>query len=239
MNTKKEALVSYLRNLIRQQNLTEGDRLLSESALARDLGVSRGTVREATRRLIDEGILYRVNGSGVFVGSGESFKQTHYHYLSSHAERAAQVGKQIHRKVLTLELIEQCSQRVSYKLEIAPASPVFHIRRLISFDEQPVTLENFYMPARLFPDLSPTALEQSKYEYVESRTGQRVAESRLTLEPILVSDEETTRLLGLEKLQPVLCQTEVGKLADGVAFEFNTSITNPKYLKITQIARRH
>ena len=239
MNTKKETLVSYLRNLIRQQNLTEGDRLMSENALARDFGVSRGTVREATRQLLDEGLLYRVNGSGVFVGSGESFKQTHYHYLSTHAERAADVGKEVHRRVLSLERIEQCSQRVSLQLEIAPASPVFHVRRLILFDTQPVTLENFYMPARLFPDLSREVLEQSKYAYVESRTGRRVTESRLTLEPILVPDEETRQLLGLEKLQPVLCQTEVGKLADGVAFEFNTSITNPRYMKITQIARRH
>ncbi len=52
-----------------------GSLVASERALCRKYQASRTTVRNAIGRLVDEGILYRVPGSGTFVGSGRSRQQ--------------------------------------------------------------------------------------------------------------------------------------------------------------------
>ena len=44
-----------------------GERLLSEPALAKQLNVSRATLREAMRTFETQGLIYRHQGSGTFV----------------------------------------------------------------------------------------------------------------------------------------------------------------------------
>src|SRR5438093_12483858 len=50
--------------------LPAGSRLLSEPALATELGVSRATLREALRAMESEGLLRRKWGSRTFVADG-------------------------------------------------------------------------------------------------------------------------------------------------------------------------
>lgn len=61
----QEALKGY----IAQEGLTPGDPLPAEAELARQLGVSRNSVREAVKSLETVGILETRRGTGVFVGS--------------------------------------------------------------------------------------------------------------------------------------------------------------------------
>lgn len=56
-----------LRDYIRENELSPGDRLPSEADLAAQLGVSRLTVREATRSLQTLGVIHAQRGSGLFV----------------------------------------------------------------------------------------------------------------------------------------------------------------------------
>ncbi len=56
-----------LRSSILDGRRTAGERLPSEPDLARELGVSRSTLRDALRALEDEGLVRRVHGSGTYV----------------------------------------------------------------------------------------------------------------------------------------------------------------------------
>lgn len=56
-----------LRKKIASGGLKEGDLLPSEQALAKEYGVSQGTVRKAVLDLTQKGILYRKQGKGTFV----------------------------------------------------------------------------------------------------------------------------------------------------------------------------
>lgn len=56
-----------LRHAISAGELTAGDRLPSERALAEQHGVARNTAREAVRILADEGLVTAIHGKGVFV----------------------------------------------------------------------------------------------------------------------------------------------------------------------------
>jgi GntR family transcriptional repressor for pyruvate dehydrogenase complex len=58
-----------IRDLVFRGQLKPGDRLMPERELARALGVSRPTVREAIRRLVTMGLLEQQQGAGTFVRS--------------------------------------------------------------------------------------------------------------------------------------------------------------------------
>jgi GntR family transcriptional regulator len=60
--------------LIGDQALEAGDRLESESALADRFGVSRSTIREALKRLEQEGVLTAIQGHGRFISSVGSLR---------------------------------------------------------------------------------------------------------------------------------------------------------------------
>ena len=65
-------LKEYIRTWIESNRLQPGDKIPTERELSRLLGVSRLTVRQAIAELVEEGILYRVQGSGTYVAEAEA-----------------------------------------------------------------------------------------------------------------------------------------------------------------------
>jgi len=63
-------VATRLRQEVRQGVYHTGQRLPAEVDLARQLGVSRGTVRQALTALLNEGLLNTIPGRGTFVGNG-------------------------------------------------------------------------------------------------------------------------------------------------------------------------
>ena len=65
-------LASVLRSAIEQGIYVAGQPIPSERELTKNHGLSRTTVRRAIQLLVDEGILYRLPGSGTYVGRPQS-----------------------------------------------------------------------------------------------------------------------------------------------------------------------
>ncbi|OGV63780.1 MAG: hypothetical protein A3K19_05040 [Lentisphaerae bacterium RIFOXYB12_FULL_65_16] len=74
--TKHGALARRFRQRIRSGALKPDQALPSEPKIARDLGVSRNTIRQAMRDLEHEGLIYRVQGKGTFVRARGSVRRT-------------------------------------------------------------------------------------------------------------------------------------------------------------------
>jgi GntR family transcriptional regulator, arabinose operon transcriptional repressor len=76
-STKRTPLYSQVRDYVLDQIRTgkwrEGRRLPSENQLCKQFDVSRITIRSAMAKLVEEGIVYRVQGRGTYIGkySGE------------------------------------------------------------------------------------------------------------------------------------------------------------------------
>jgi GntR family transcriptional repressor for pyruvate dehydrogenase complex len=62
-----EVVVERLQKLVIDGQLKEGDRLPSESDLARQFGVSRTAIREAIKSLVEQGVVVVRPGSGTYV----------------------------------------------------------------------------------------------------------------------------------------------------------------------------
>jgi len=65
-----ELVIAHVRGLIEQGTLRPGDRLASERELARQIGVSRPSVRAGLRSLAAMGILRTRRGAGTFISDG-------------------------------------------------------------------------------------------------------------------------------------------------------------------------
>lgn len=70
--TTAEEVVSRLRDMIHQGKLKPGDRLPAERVLAKNLGVSRPTLRAGIRTLSAVGVLKSRQGAGTFVAEADA-----------------------------------------------------------------------------------------------------------------------------------------------------------------------
>ena len=68
-------LKDFIKNSIESGELAPGKKIFSENELAARFSISRHTVRQAVGEMVNEGLLYRTQGSGTFVSSGKSAKK--------------------------------------------------------------------------------------------------------------------------------------------------------------------
>lgn len=116
----------------------------SESRLAQEYGVSIGTVRKAVDGLVIEGLLERRQGSGTFLRK-PSFDVTLFRFFQMRGRDGEQPS------IPTSKLILRA--RTSAPDEVRDAlgtSNVIRIVRLRSLAEQPILLEQIYIPAERF-----------------------------------------------------------------------------------------
>ena len=131
----------------------------AERTLMATYGVSRSTVREAIRQLVEEGVLYRIQGKGTFV-SGERV-QSDLH-LASFTEDMRRRG------LVTATIVIACA-RIDAPLEVRAAlgltsdAQVHRVERLRLAGGIPMAFERGYYPAALVPGLDDRDLTRSLY----------------------------------------------------------------------------
>jgi GntR family transcriptional regulator len=148
-------LAEILRSQISAGDVKPGDQLPSEDALCRQHAVSRGTVREAVRLLVDEGVIRREHGRGTFVTEPPA-KRTLF-TLTSFDEDMRRQGRSPATRLITAT-VTPASPEVAARLTLAPDEPVFHIVRLRLADGQPVAHETRYLARSLCPELLTESL---------------------------------------------------------------------------------
>ncbi len=114
-----------------------GSSLPSEPALARQLGVSRATLREAMRSFEERGLIIRRQGVGTFVTEPPPVIETGLEALVSIHRLAAQIGLEVRMGALEVESRAATSEE-SEHLTIEANQLVLEIARVIHADGRPV-----------------------------------------------------------------------------------------------------
>ena len=155
MITKKGSLSKYiqiadaLRGQVSSGEYQENDKLPNEDELCIQFRASRGTVREAIRLLVDEGLLRREQGRGTFVNS---LQRSGMFTLTSFDEEMLRLNRMPSTKLLTSKIIP-ASDEISAKLGIPTGEPVIHIVQLKMADDKPVARESRFLAQKLCPTL--------------------------------------------------------------------------------------
>ena len=119
------------------EHTSAGQRLLSEPVLAKQLGVSRATLRDAMRTFETQGLIRRRQGSGTFVVGKLQALDSGLEVLESLETMAKRLGLRISVSNLSVEQI-RADAAIAENLNLAVGASLLHVRRVICADGRPV-----------------------------------------------------------------------------------------------------
>jgi len=114
-----------------------GQRLPSEPDLAKQLGVSRATLRDAMRTFETQGLVRRRQGSGTFVVGKSQVLDGGLEVLESLETMAKRLGLAISVSNLSVEKIT-ADENTAENLNLAIGAPLLRVRRVVRTDDRPV-----------------------------------------------------------------------------------------------------
>ncbi len=114
-----------------------GQRLLSEPDLAKQLGVSRATLRDAMRTFETQGLVRRRQGSGTFVVGKVQALESGLEVLESLETMAKRLGLGISVSNLSVDRTV-ADKNIAASLNLAVGAPLLRVRRVIRADDRPV-----------------------------------------------------------------------------------------------------
>jgi GntR family transcriptional regulator len=166
----------------------------NEFAIARELGVSQGTIRKALDSMAGEHLLVRRQGRGTYVA-----EHTPAEMLFRFFNFFGPDGERVEPALRELKLTQgQASKQERSRLMLADGEKVFRIRRIRTRQGAPFILETISLPARLFPGLGDeTALPNTLYDHFQKAYGVTVARGREKLTAVLAGEDEA-KALGAE-----------------------------------------
>ncbi|WP_027340032.1 GntR family transcriptional regulator [Halonatronum saccharophilum] len=238
MNDKFLPLYRQIAEKIKQEiynkNLQQGDAIPSEAKLTDKFNVSRVTIRQAIDVLVNEDLLYKVQGSGTYV---KKTRLEHNIYtLETFTEEAIRHNKVPVNKIIDFKITKP-SDEIKVRLNLLDEDKVYFISRLRCIDNTPLVLEKTYLPIKLFPDLSYETMLSSKYDYIENKKSLTIKQSHQEIIPIL-PNEELINLMSLKKDQPILHLVMDSILDDGTVFEYTELYFKSDEYKFSLVAKR-
>ncbi len=207
----------HLLEQIHSGALQPGQLLPSEQEIASSLGVSRMTARQAVKSLCDAGVAYSRRGLGTFV-SGSKREKTSTELLSFTQEMKAR-GCRPGARVLAFEEIGPEAE-VARALHLGAKAKVLRLKRVRTADAEPMSIEESFLPAKLFPGLlTAFSAQASLYEMLSERYGIRMSGANEVVEASLAGADEA-RLLGVNRNSPVFVLTRICYAESGPPVEF-------------------
>jgi GntR family transcriptional regulator len=151
---------------------TAGDRLPSEPDLAKSLGVSRATLREAMRMFEAQGLIRRRQGSGTFVVGQMPVIEAGLELLESLETMAERFGLEITVSDLHLESIV-AEQEYAQGLGLPAGTKLTRLRRVMREETRPVAYLVDVLPEEVLkPEQLPGHFKGSVLDFLLARGDQ-------------------------------------------------------------------
>ncbi|MDQ0614054.1 DNA-binding GntR family transcriptional regulator [Microbacterium sp. W4I4] len=211
-------------------------RLPSEPELARELAVSRGTLRKALHTLIQEGLLRQVRGKGTFVTSA-TIEPAIAQKLSTLSEDYASQGIVTTTEVLESGLVVPPSP-VAALLNVESDGRVFRLYRRHVAVNGPVALLHNYVRAtdvRGIDDIDFT--KERLFATIEGVYRLKIATARRSFSAQRAT-AKTAELLEIAEGDPVQYLEQVTYLADGRPIEYSDVWIRSDRLRVTSLLSR-
>jgi GntR family transcriptional regulator len=147
-----------LRNDIAAGRFADGDRLPSESELARTFQTTRTTVRHALARLEYEGLIQREAGRGTFATPSRVLSRIDTRFYQSFEEQVSAQGSAISLRVIDFS---QCAapEGIAQALRVLTGAGTHRLRRLRLVDGELVGYEDRWMLSEIGRRIRSAALK--------------------------------------------------------------------------------
>lgn len=166
-----------------------------ELALVSEYGVSRHTVREALRRMREDGQVVAERGRAPRLADPPQINQPlgALYSLFTSVEAAGLVQRSVVRA-----LDVRTDDAVAANLDLPAGSELFYLERLRLADDEPLAVDQIWLPAALArPMLAADFRHTALYDELEARCGVRLSGGEETIHAVIPSATDR-ELLGVE-----------------------------------------
>jgi len=239
-HTKKETLHPYQRL---QTELTQlitnskiGERLPAEPELARQLGVSRATLREAMRTFEGQGLVRRKQGVGTFVVGQSKVIDSGLEVLESIETLAKRIGLTVSMGTMKVTDILANSEECN-ALSVPEGTELVKVSRVIDAEKRPVAYLTDILPKHILSEseLSPD-FTGSVLDLLLSRGSPRFSKSFTDIQAVSASPD-IARMLEIQRGDVLLLL--VARLYDenGEVVDYSSSYFLPGYFRFHVVRR--
>lgn len=199
-------------------NWKPGTLIPNEIDLAREFGLSVGTVRKALDQLQSEHLVTRRQGRGTFVNDLTS---------TEHASRFANLyGSDGTRLVFKASILSATARAASDSerrvLELGQGASVINLVRVKSKNDVPCVYERSIVPAALFAGLIDDPANADEISALAQKYGQIAGSAEETI-TIAQADKDVADVLSVAENQPLLALDRRLFTVEGVALEWRMS----------------
>lgn len=213
-------VIERLKKDIESGKFKENERFPSEFVLARELGVSRSTLREALQILEAEKVIIRKHGVGTFVNPKPLFTSG-IEQLSSVSTMIREAGMEPGTIFMDVSETEVSDESIGH-FQYDEADKLVTIKRVRTADGEPIVYCVDQVLAKNFP-IGPEELHNlSLFDAIEQSGDVRIAQAIAHIEPVGY-DEEASSLLrcGIEVPLLVLFQEHYSEDGEMILYSRN------------------
>lgn len=213
---KYQQIANNIEKYIYDNDFSQGTKLPTVETLASDYNVSKSTIVKALESLVLKGIVYQVQGSGIFV---RRRNRTGYIDLNVTAGFTNTLKHfKVTSKVLNLEVINP-SEEIAQSLECSTKDEVYSVKRIRYIDGEIMCYEESYYKKSVVPYLTKEIAEKSIFEYLEAALGLNIGFSDRYVHIDKLSDD-VANILELNPGDPAMTVLEQIYLSSGLTFNF-------------------
>jgi DNA-binding GntR family transcriptional regulator len=169
--------------------------LPNEASLCDRFSVSRATIREAVRGLVEEGYLVRHQGSGTFVTERPLLRNS-LDVNFSYTAYLESLGVPASRRVLSVSR-GPAGDFVADRLRISPATPVAEVQRVRTAGSRPAIYSIDVLLADIVAGVDDAVFGESLYSFLGS-IGRSIAYGEAVIAPA-VADERLAAVLDIPR----------------------------------------
>lgn len=224
------------KEVIQRTLVDENGKMATEYALMNHFGVSRVTIRNALKMLVDEGVIVREKGRGTFlkVNHPENWSGR----LLGFTEAIKQSGFVPDAEIVKQGAVNDETGNKEYK-EKLDVKEIWELRRIRYADEQPIAIEHAFYPEKYGKLLENQDLKSiAIYKYFEEELKIYLNEAKQMISAIN-ADAEVANLLHVREREALLYIERVTYSSESEPIEFLKAVYRPDHFQyLIKLSRR-
>ena len=221
---KYQIIANEIENNIYSNDLPQGTKLPTVEALASEYKVSKSTIVKAVESLVSKGLVYQLQGSGIFVR-----RRNRSGYIDLNVTQGFTTSLKefnITSKVLEFDLI-RADEEIAELIECDVNDEAYFIKRVRYINDEIMCYEEAYYKKSIVPYLTEEIAKGSIFEYLQTALNLKpgFSDRYLHLEKL---DNNLANILKLEPGDPAMVVLEQIYLPSGVSFNVSKLVYNYK-----------
>lgn len=222
---KYQQIAQEIENYIYCNDLSQGTKLPTVENFASDYKVSKSTIVKALESLVLKGVIYQVQGSGIFVRRRNRVGYIDFNIIAGFTSSLKEF--KITSKVLDFDIIK-ADNEITKSLECELNDEIYRIKRIRYINNEIMCYEESYYKRSIVPYLTKEIANGSIFEYLNNALNLNIGFSDRYLN-IIKLDKDIAALLELDANDPAMTVSEQIYLSSGLMFNFSKIIYHYKH----------